>query len=1305
MSTVLKPIIGDWELQEKPSNRINKQFATTRHKTGHGIRYKENSFKHKCNKALKNKLKKYKLRRDGKEDPDVINVSHIFQTALKIKSPSINNNEELNIYDIERPKNYLFKMVRRKKDVENGKSIKTLFKELPEKNELIHIPDVCTEITGKEKQSPNSQDKKHTNAFKLMMESRNKSIGGNSPGKEKPIDEAELQIKTEEKNTKAKRLLVLQKMAEQKGSLKKKETEELLEEAIKRKMDKRAERLTKMIVNNGSKKVKPKKEHSKLATKVADTKMPTIDNVKELPETLPINNKNNGALHLINIFDEPTSESNITKGLKEKCVPKEDLEFLKKLSPSIRKKENMLCYFKKIDKDSDSSPPLTTDNNEMSPIIKVKFGARNKKKLKKKKISLNDKKSLNLKDKNTCEEIADVGSSYTPTKNNNESVVTDIPADNKNESVVTNTPIETKNESRKRKREQLSKEENTQIVKNTECLNESVEVNEIKNERPKRNVKKPIQYKDDFLLSSSDEEYNIFTPKKKKHSDKKTDTPKLIKEPKSKTSDGAIKPNNKNIKKSAKNNDVNKNTNVKLAPIFAPKPQLDPVALEAKQRFLQSGVPETLKKIAKKLKQVETESNCFPTVVHVQQMEDSKNDISSSPMIDSFRCESPDVSPVKCSDKIFKAILSPEKPAKNSHVAQPDNNTRKVLQNIKLSYPKFPVYRTYQLLKEKSKGEFGDCNNFPEFDNSVEIINNTVDINKVQVDKLNWTDKYKPMVTSQIIGNFETTKELKKWLESWSANNDKRRMNAADSDSSDFYHSDTDSRDSVNTIDNLLILTGPTGCGKTSCVYAVAADLAIKVIEVNASSKRNGKIMLQDLQEATQSHKVNRGKGTNSENSQKPQEIAEVDLTIKAKKRGRPKKVKNVVTTKQKCDTGSQSTNSQECTRTGMSLILIDDADIVFDQDDGFCSAISQLVQYSKRPVILVSSTLVCPHLQRFLQSAKIMTMKPLLPRMLGTWLDIMCLADSGTCWPGLGSVLLDLYKGDIRKTINCLQFYATTHTQGTRQIEENSQNIEALSDESSSVSWAGSENQDERNLACESIQLGDTLWKYFMERQSQLLHIRFPSDLWHVWWNIPSFLMTSQNGTQENNKHKQTRELEEVANIFDNISAADYFGRLRPDTKTNICSQPWYSSECDSSSEFENFNYYNKSYDVADDISKTFVVRSICNTQKCLQYNEELYVRPTSMAVQRDRDRIVKRHDSISTHLSTGATLDRRALALDYWSSCRAICRFEKEKTDTNSKRNNRFCHYLRSLKIMCKNDVFDKLGGSLHIKGDDSN
>lgn len=1302
MSTVLKPIIGDWDLQEISSNRINKILPVIRHKTGHGIRYKENSFKHKCNKALKNKLKKYKLRRDGKEDPDVINVSHIFQSTLKIKSPIINNNEELNIHDTEKPKNYLFKMVRRKKDAENVKSIKTLFKELPEKNEPIHISDVCTEITEKEKLSPNSQDKKHTNAFKLMMESRNKSIGGNSPGKEKLIDEAEIQSKIEEKNTKAKRLLVLQKMAEQKGSLKKKEKEELLEEAIKIKMDKRAERLTDMIVNNGIKKVKPKKECPKLVTKVADTKLAeTIDNVKTLPEKLPINKKSNGALHLINIFDEPTSESNITNGLKEKSIPKEDLEFLKKLSPSIRKKENMLCYFKKIEKDCDYSPPVSTDNNEMSPIIKVKFGARNKKKLKKKKLSLNDKKSLNLEDKNTCGEITDIGSSYTSAKNDNESVVIDIPADNKNES---NTPTEIKNESRKRKREQLSKEENTQI-KNTECVNESLEANEIRNERPKRNVKKPIQYEDDFLLSSSDEEYNIFTPKKKKHSDKKTDTPKSIKEPKSKTNDGAIqiKPNKKDIKKSAKHNDANKNTNVKLAPIFAPKPQLDPAALEAKQRFLQSGVPEKLKKIAKQLKQLETESNCFPTVVHVQQMENSKNDISNSPMIDSFRCESPDVSPVKCSDKIFKAILSPEKPAKNSHVAQPDDNIRKVLQNIKISYPKFPVYRTYQLLKEKSKGEFGDCNNFPEFDNSIEIINNTVDSNKVQVDKLNWTDKYKPMVTSQIIGNFETTKELKKWLESWSANDDKRKTNGADSDSSDFYHSDTDSRDSVKTVDNLLILTGPTGCGKTSCVYAVAADLAIKVIEVNASSKRNGKIMLQDLQEATQSHKVNRGKSTSTENSQKSQEIAEVDLTIKTKKRGRPKKVKDVIT-KQKSDTGSQSTNSQESTRTGMSLILIDDADIVFDQDDGFCSAISQLVQYSKRPVILITSSLVCPHLQRFLQSAKIMTMKPLLPRMLGTWLDIMCLADSGTCWPGLGSVLLDLYKGDIRKTINCLQFYATTHTQGTRQIEENSQNIEALCDETSSLSWAGSENQDERNLACESIQLGDTLWKYFMERQSQLLHIRFPSDLWHVWWNIPSFIMSSQNETQEN-KHRQTRELEEVANIFDNISAADFFGRLRPDTKTNICSQPWYSSECDSSSEFENFNYYNKSYDVADDISKTFVVRSICNTQKCLQYNEELYVRPTSMAVQRDRDRIVKRHDGISTHLSPGAMLDRRALALDYWSSCRAICRFEKEKTDTNSKRNNRFCHYLRSLKIMCKNDVFDKLGESLHIKGDDSN
>lgn len=53
---------------------------------------------------------------------------------------------------------------------------------------------------------------------------------------------------------------------------------------------------------------------------------------------------------------------------------------------------------------------------------------------------------------------------------------------------------------------------------------------------------------------------------------------------------------------------------------------------------------------------------------------------------------------------------------------------------------------------------------------------------------------------------------------------------------------------------------GPNGVGKTASVYALAHEMGFKVLEVNASSTRNGRQVLANLREATQSHDVRNSK-------------------------------------------------------------------------------------------------------------------------------------------------------------------------------------------------------------------------------------------------------------------------------------------------------------------------------------------------------------------------------------------------------------------------------------------------------------
>lgn len=1206
------------------SVKVESEINCKNRQRRHILSSKENTYKHRCSKDLRRKLKKYKLRQDGQEDQDIIDVSKFLISSLIIKSPNkrkqpISEEGDISEFEDLRPRNYLFKMVRRKETVKISESLKN-----PKTS--VKIQDVTIAVPV------NSQEKKQTNAFKLLMDSRNKSLGSNSPGKDKSNDNSDSEEVVERKNIKAKRHLLLQKMAEAKGSLRNKEKEEYQDNIIKRQLEKRAEKLKNMITKDPTSK-ENESTSGTVPKKDDNLKSSPKDKVKVVNDNKP--KKQTQTLTIVDIFNTIEDPVDITSRISpiKKFIPKEDQEFLNKLSPSLKKKESMLCYFKKLEKDAECSTNSENDN-----LIKVKLQPRNKKRGKKKKLSL----KRDTIDSYDMKEIEDETSGVAGvTKNNNKTQEEGNVIHTPEIILIDNTPLnenievddsEVKYERQKRKRKsevdaKLADLEVTNAIVNNE-------------NRPKRSAKRPVKYIDDAYLSSSDEELHIFTPKKKKHVEVAQTNTQVDKEPiPLKSNHSLVEPlKTKTVKKGEKvlKDTATSKKPAKLAPIFASK-QSDLAALEAKQKFLKSGVPEKLKKIIKQQKNCITPDNSFPVVVHVQQTYNKTSEekqIFNIPMMHVV------------SDETFPLPLYEENAIQNLlHLKQEikicniDNKNKKstqtLLQNMKQLHPKFPVYRTYRHLKGRGKGENKDCN-LVDIDNSFEIMSDMMDVINDSPDRLNWIDKYKATSTNQIIGNFETLKELRKWLVLWTENELKSRTKSkADSDSSDYYQSESDSQDSMKTMNNLLVITGPTGCGKTASVYAVASDLAMKVIEVNASSRRTGKIMLQDLQEATQSHKVNRGTG-NSDNSQKSQEKLQPDLNKNHKKRGRPKKsIDDEKPMKlHKSDVVCGASLSQESTRTDSSLILIDDADIVFDQDDGFSSAIVQLVQCSKRPVILITSSLVCPHLQRFLQNGKILKMCPLLPRMLGTWLDIMCLADSGICWPGVGAKFLNYFKGDIRKTINYLQFCIPSYVHGiTSEDETASQNIDFyksnIDEESSCPSWAENDDSEGRTMASfnNNVDLEtNSIWTDFAYKYSNLLNLTYPLQLFNIWWSMPCLLNTvhiddtveknNQNPLKKN--HNVCLELEAMANAADAFSLSDYFSHINPDSNTYITSQPWCYPEGHSVSEKENSEYYSKEYEVTNEICQTMVTSSIETAQDVLKCDRKTDISFPGMTLHR---------------------------------------------------------------------------------------
>lgn len=1134
------------------------------------LKSKENILRSKLCRNLKKKLKKYKLKKNGTEDPEILDVSQKFNRTLTLSSPNKGDKSQQLNEDRDKSENYLTKMARHKQSsltLKKGEISKRESK--PVRTGHNHSEDTKTDT--------DNVSKKQTNAFKLLMDSRNKSIGSNSPGKDKSLNESETEDVVEITKIKVKRNLALQKMADAKGALKKKELEEIQEACIKDKMDKRAERLTKMLIK-GNKKKKKKCTNHNLIGKDEENENICKASHKKTSETLCNRDsigedENDGFLReKINSLVSP----------KHKKILKEDEEFSSKLSPSIKKKENMLCYFRKIHKEPDVLALVpevqcqAAENQEKEIGVKPVLKAKNKSKHRK--LSLNT--NMNMKKEVDCNE------------NNTVMKTKDPKLVEKN----TNVSISDDTKSRKRKRRPLV-DPSLKDTAESSTINNTSEVAQISEGRPKRNIKKPVKY-NDAHLSSSDEELHVFTPKKKKHIsfiDITKENPKdpqasKINDSKEQEKDVVVVPSKikkENVKPSATKNVT------KLAPIFK-KTQIDPVALEAKQRFLQSGIPEQLKKHICQQRAQDVVTEFFCPVVHVHQNKPtskvSLNEIVEYDDSDSD-CKIPDLTVYGEND--IKNLLQINQTKERISVQAADMDVQETLKNIKESYPQFPVYRTYKTLSSKKNGDHKDLN-CTDLDNSSEVLNGAVEIKQENSDQLTWCTKYRATSTNQILGNFDSIQELRKWLITWT-NNDACAKNNDDSDS-DFAEYDTDSRDSLRISNNLLALSGPIGSGKTSSVYAVAAELAIKVIEVNVSSKRTGKILLQDLQEATQSHKVNRGKGSSTENSQE-------FFRSKTKSQGSKKQLKKYKGASNgvvSLHTSESQSQSQEDGRTGMSLILIDDADVVFDQDDGFVSAIAQLIQCSKRPVILVVTSLNCLHLQKFLLSGTILKMNSLSPRILGTWLDVMCLVDTKLCWPGMGEKCLDYFSGDIRKAINCLHFLLASETQ--KCTEENTQTfleeqkiITESQDENSNFSWTDQdqiEDKEELNHKCSSQNHAG----YHLISSTLRTTLNNPLDLFHVWWSLPTILKTTNNTNECKESNKDSlKKLESISNTLDSISLADCFSyKVKPDSRLNISSSPWICEETDSVSERENLEDVNNAFEFVKEMSQVLVASTL---------------------------------------------------------------------------------------------------------------
>uniref|UniRef100_A0A8C9QSE4 ATPase family AAA domain containing 5 n=1 Tax=Spermophilus dauricus TaxID=99837 RepID=A0A8C9QSE4_SPEDA len=560
------------------------------------------------------------------------------------------------------------------------------------------------------------------------------------------------------------------------------------------------------------------------------------------------------------------------------------------------------------------------------------------------------------------------------------------------------------------------------------------------------------------------------------------------------------------------------------------------VQFKAKRDFLMSGLPDLLKRqIAKKaavLDVYNSLSTSFQKVVHIQQKDDGcwlwNLKLPSCPLLTTFKESNTKVIDLsKCVIALgeFSTLNSNSK--SNSAVMTRKNFTKEVrnllLEEIRWSNPEFSLGKYFPLLLKKqiehqALSEYHGKQENPqvELDNNqkeskrkrVEIENqkskrkkpNEYSVSPVKIngkpeelDKRNNSFEKKLGSSKGIFSKMSRKKQTalstpRKVKTGAVEDNDiliidgdkefpAEISSISDlSDSKDFKGSSDDEEES--RLCNTVLITGPTGVGKTAAVYACAQELGFKIFEVNASSQRSGRQILSQLKEATQSHQVDKqgvnsqkpcffnsyniGKSPKKLNSPKkvvtsPRKLPPSSPKSNGQKRGIPPKtlanyfkvssksknneeiellesnkgIKNSLEQKQITQTKSASVPNSNVKEFGAeesnrknatSLILFEEVDVIFDEDAGFLNAIKTFMTTTKRPVILTTSD---PTFSLLFDGCfeEINFSTPSLLNV-ATYLQMICLTENFRTDVKDFVTLLTANGCDIRKSILYLQFW-----------------------------------------------------------------------------------------------------------------------------------------------------------------------------------------------------------------------------------------------------------------------------------------
>lgn len=155
---------------------------------------------------------------------------------------------------------------------------------------------------------------------------------------------------------------------------------------------------------------------------------------------------------------------------------------------------------------------------------------------------------------------------------------------------------------------------------------------------------------------------------------------------------------------------------------------------------------------------------------------------------------------------------------------------------------------------------------------------------------------------------------------------------------------------------NAVVISGPHGSGKTAAVYAVAKELGFEIFEINSSSRRSGKDLLERVGDMTRNHLVQH----HTDPADEDEDEDEVSRDLKSGKQGmmtaffkvKPTTVAKKPTTK-RAERNPDPSKQSSARNQKQSLILLEEVDVLYEEDKQFWATLIGMISQSKRPFIM----------------------------------------------------------------------------------------------------------------------------------------------------------------------------------------------------------------------------------------------------------------------------------------------------------------------------------------------------------------